>query len=346
MTATFEADRTFWCHVLQLSRFTVIVVYFTTLFFNFLFRTVLIRFSDRGLVTKGKPELRLFCQLYLVVVAAFVTLGMVRYPLLSMIQGTFEQTTTARVCLCETLQTEEKNISGRIKSLVYPILAEVCNQYLSWRCRVYIDGVCPNKQMSCIGKYRRNLTSFAETSFYVSCWAGYSILVEGFVIVIAMIVSKPGLTSTVVFWIHNFLAFAFVDIFHGLYIPLSMTLPSTSPRGMRSKSHKSEESAPIALEPRRWWTSPPSIAPSRPPLPTPPPPTPPPPTPPPPTAVGKRLQVTGLTVGQVCICVHSSFVGHAFLLSLLFFLFHLQQHDVVFAGPDVFYNVRDDIPDQ
>ena len=299
MTVTFEADRIFWCHVLQISRWAVIDVYFTTFTFNFLFRMVLIRFSDRGLVTKGRPELRLFCQLYWIVFAAFFTLAIIKYPLINMIQGTFLQSTMARVCLLEPLQTEEKNISRRIETLVYPFLAEASNQYFSWKARVYIHGVCPNKRMSCIGKYRRNLMSFAETSLYLSCWAGYSVL-EGTVVIVAMVIGSPGSTSSLVFWVHNFLAFAFIDVFHGIYIPLSMTLPSSLPTRKKQKLHPC---APGPLEPRRCWTSLDSIAAS----PQPPPPCPPPPSSPLSLSIGRTLQVTGLTVWQVCVCVYLLF---------------------------------------
>ena len=208
----------------------------------------------------------------------------------------------ARVCLLEPLQTEEKNISRRIETLVYPFLAEATNQYFSWKARVYIHGVCPNKRMSCIGKYRRNLMSFAETSLYLSCWAGYSVL-EGAVVIVAMVIGSPGSTSTLVFWIHNFLAFAFIDVFHGIYIPLSMTLPSSLPTRNKRKLHPC---ASGPLEPRRCWTSLDSIA-------QPTTPCPPPPSSPLSLSIGRTLQVTDLTVWQVC--------GFVFSFCLFVFIF-------------------------
>ena len=42
---------------------------------------ILVRFADRGLVVKGKPDLILFQQLYWIVFGAFFILGILSYPL-------------------------------------------------------------------------------------------------------------------------------------------------------------------------------------------------------------------------------------------------------------------------
>ena len=55
-------QRLMLCQLLQLLRQVVANVYAVTLFFNFFFRVILIRFSDRGLVVDGKPDLALFNQ--------------------------------------------------------------------------------------------------------------------------------------------------------------------------------------------------------------------------------------------------------------------------------------------
>ena len=276
----------FWCHTLQLARWVIIVVYFNTMTFNFLFRVILIRFADRGLVVKGKPELVLFRQLYWVVFTAFFTLGIFTYPVLQMIRGTFLQSTQARVCLFIPLQADEESIKGRISSLVYPCIAEIFNQYYSRKVFHYLNGICPNKRMSCIGNYRRNLIFFKDTSQYVSRWACYSIL-EGSVMIIAMTSDSYKVTSTMIFWIHNILAFAFIDIFHGVVIPLNMALPLTTVSGKGQSTYRTR----THLEPRRYLEGfglPPIVSP---------------PPAPPPSPSAKRMsrnwQVTGLNVWQV-----------------------------------------------
>ena len=288
MAAFLEEDRVFWCHALQLSRWAIIVAYFNTMFFNFVFRVVLIRFADRGLVVKGRPELVLFRQLYWVVFAAFFTLGIFTYPVLQIIRGTFLQSTQARLCLFKPLEADEESIKGRIISIIYPCIAEFFNQYYSLVVFNYLNGICPKKRMSCIGNYRRNLIFFRETSHYVSRWACYSIL-EGTVIIVAMTSGSHKVTSTMVFWIHNILAFTFIDIYHGLIIPLNMALPTTT---VPKEGQKMSTITPLSLEPRRYLEGsrhPPSALVC--------------PPPPPPSPAARRRprswQVTGLTVWQV-----------------------------------------------
>ena len=77
-----------------------------------------------------------------------------------------------------------------------------------------------------------------------------------------------------------------------------MTLPSSLPTRNKRKLHPC---ASGPLEPRRCWTSLDSIAAS----PQAPPPCPPPPSSPLSLSIGRTLQVTGLTVWQVCVFVYT-----------------------------------------
>ena len=138
-------------------------------------------------------------------------------------------------------------MKGRIISLVYPCLAEIFNQYFSNKVFHYLNGICPNKKMSCIGKYRRNLIFLEETSRYLSFWAGYAIL-DGSITMVAM-TSKLA-SPNLLFWVHNILAFAFIDVFYGLYVPLHMTLPSE--REMEQGPRVELSTVPRNLEPRRY----------------------------------------------------------------------------------------------
>ena len=58
--------------MLILSRYTISIVFNTTLFFSVAFRTFLIVHA-KGLVWKGQPNLRLFNQLYWTIVVTYVT---------------------------------------------------------------------------------------------------------------------------------------------------------------------------------------------------------------------------------------------------------------------------------
>ena len=73
-------DSQAWCQLQQFARVAIMSAYFFTFFFNFVFRTVLIRFSDRGLVLDGKPNLRLFHRLYWTIFLAFFLLLVILFP--------------------------------------------------------------------------------------------------------------------------------------------------------------------------------------------------------------------------------------------------------------------------
>ena len=206
-----------------------------------------------------------------------------------MMRGSFLQSTQARVCLFKPLQADEVNVKGRIMTLVYPCVAEVFNRYYSKKVFNYLNAICPNKKMSCIGNYRRNLIFFHETSRYVSCWAWYSIL-EGSFMIFAMTSAK--VDTTTVFWVHNILAFAFIDIFHGLHTPLRMALPQISaPRQIENLSR----STTLPLEPRRYYevAKLPKVSPS------------PPPSSPIAVRMPKFWRIHGLNVWQVCSLISS-----------------------------------------
>ena len=92
-------DRLFWCQVLALQRNLINVVYFQTFFFNCLWRVVHIRFADRGLVSGGKPNVRLLGHLYWITFATFLGIFYSGFPLQKMVTGKFGQTNAGRVCL-------------------------------------------------------------------------------------------------------------------------------------------------------------------------------------------------------------------------------------------------------
>ena len=43
-------------------------------------------------------------------------------------------------------------------------------KYMAWRVKRFLTDHCPNKKMSCIGKYRRNMIDFQQTTYWLICW--------------------------------------------------------------------------------------------------------------------------------------------------------------------------------
>ena len=238
-------ERLLWCQLLQILRLVIVCLYFNTFFFNFIFRVVLVRFPDRGLVSGGRPSLVLFHQLYWTISLAFFVIMILLHPVVPILRGTFQETTQARICLLLPLNNNFNVIKGQMQSLVFPCLTEVYNRYWLRKVRRLVEGLCPNGRMSCVGSYRRNLLPLEETSKYLTYWAVYA-AVEGTIVITYM--TTNFLQPSAYFWLHFALGFAFIEVYHGVVIPLRMEVPALpAPRGLPGFYVR----APL-LQPRRY----------------------------------------------------------------------------------------------
>ena len=220
-------NRLLSCIVIKTCQTVLVCCYFYTFVFSLIFRAVLIRFSDRGLVVQGRPNLALFQQLYWIVFAAFFCLGIFLHPIVPIMRGTFEDVTQGRICMLRPIEAVNYNDNSSAPSYLIPVfpaaIAAVYSQYFSYKVSKFISGICPNGRMAAIGKYRRNLIDFSGNSRYISLWAAYTC--------VAMVLGTPlprtfpHLSPTTLFWIHNGNTLLFIWFFHGLVLPLTMKLP-------------------------------------------------------------------------------------------------------------------------
>ena len=173
----------------------------------------------------------------------------VNYPIKPIVIGTFTESTQARICLRRHLDIEEEEswLRGRIFSLIFPCLCEILNRYFSAKVGTFLRGLCPNKRMSCIGKFRRNLIDLVDNSFYITCWALYACL-DGLLLLLAMTTNSPVFAPENFFFLYNLVTFLFIDIFHGVVIPLRMDLSWNKEHIPRTFYMHNQSS----LEPRRW----------------------------------------------------------------------------------------------
>ena len=91
--------------VLILARHSIGYTYTYSLFNIFVFRSFLVLLADLGLVKGGQADLRLFNQLFWLVVAVNLVLSFFTFPIVPTIRGTFpSQTLIGKVCLvCSTV---------------------------------------------------------------------------------------------------------------------------------------------------------------------------------------------------------------------------------------------------
>ena len=84
-----------------------------------------------------------------------------------------------------------------------------------------MGGFDKKRKMTWIGKYRRNLITFRENSFYLLSWG----LCSAYISVLTLVCVRQNVAPKFVFWLYNSVHLVFVDIGHGLVIPWRMGIP-------------------------------------------------------------------------------------------------------------------------
>ena len=240
-----SGQRLLWCQLLLLFQGIINYIYFSTFIFSFIFRSVLIRFASQGLVVGGKPELRLFHQLYWTVFWAFFWIGVLTYPIVQIARGTFGDSLLGQVCLLSSpIETKEESAIEIIQSIVFCFTAAMFNLYYSHKIQNFLTQICPQNRMACIGKYRRNMMDLKENSYYIYLWTMFATLSGLLRIIMIYFPMSPAAW----FWIHNTLWFTFIMILHGLVIPMKMVIPWRT----SGKTKGFYVQKPTVLEPRRY----------------------------------------------------------------------------------------------
>ena len=99
---------------------------------NFSFRSILIGYA-RGLVLKGRPNLRLFNQLYWVLFSGFCTIGIILFPILKLAQGNFNETNYGKICLLEQPETDSVGIKHSIMAFAPVGLGTVYKMFMNYK---------------------------------------------------------------------------------------------------------------------------------------------------------------------------------------------------------------------
>ena len=165
--------RTPLCGILVASRYIIFYVFTEVLFLSHVFRSFLVVFSERGLVAKGKTNLKLFHQLFWVLFCAFLVVFTFIMPISHVIRGKFPETTKkGQICLlAQTNQDIEINQKGLLIEIAYNVLVTIQLFRSDRKSKQFVRGLCPNKNNHCIRIYRRNILNMHETMmFHLSCY--------------------------------------------------------------------------------------------------------------------------------------------------------------------------------
>ena len=248
LVSSESTDRELWCTLLNTSRITIALLFNHTFFFSFLFRTVLIRFANRGLVDKGRPNTGLFNKLYWTILLTFCCHAILMNPLISIIRGRYQKSLFVKICLLRPHKNDDfmyQKLGPMISGVFIPMF--VC-KYLNFKSLRFIRGICPNNRMSSIGNYRRNFLTLEDTCdffLYFSLWECCNSLLMNFTYINQIFLLSPSVVAA----IQNLSNFIFYGFFYGFVLPIRMSIPWNPP-------NKSKDTCPFyvgqeKVEPRR-----------------------------------------------------------------------------------------------
>ena len=154
----------------------LLVLFSNTALFSFIFRTVLIRFADRGLVLQGQPNLRLFDQLFWVILVPYCCIGLGMAPIHGIIKGTFYKNFDFKVCNFKSIADHDV-LRNDIMPLMSPFLVWIYCMYLKFKTNRYLQGICSQKKcisLANLGEISQHLSKRHSSSISISSM-GYSI---------------------------------------------------------------------------------------------------------------------------------------------------------------------------
>ena len=147
---------------------------------------------------------------------------------------------------------EHEYLKTRLASWVFPCLVQYFNWHNSRRTRSFLEGFCPRGRMSCLGRYRRNLLTYTETSNIVLYLALLNLTESGSMMLFS---GSIPLQPEAVFLCYNSIWFLGFGLIIGVLLPHSiepMLLPNhgtTLARRQKTGFYSSRRSK--VLEPRR-----------------------------------------------------------------------------------------------
>ena len=237
------------CAVLINAQSVTTVVLAVNAFFCFVFRCLVVIHAEKGLIVKGKPDLRLLNQLYWLIVLSFTTVNIFiifYFYQTIIITENFVSSSPMAICLMVNGKedSEKKDgLSGIRPAFLF--IQYACMSYLNMSLNRFLKGHCPGRKMSCIGKRRRNVVSLKETF-----WLIHMIMLSGFLddtLESVFMYLKIFLSQKSIFLLWSFINFISKE---GLYLILPMLVEKPSIEKRNAKNIPFYTRAPKVLEPR------------------------------------------------------------------------------------------------
>ena len=219
------------CSSLLLARNTIWLLNGNICLFTILWRSFLILHSEKGFVDKGQPNLKLFNQLFWVVVFSNTFLEHFMFPFTHIAKGGFpENSHKGRICLLldadPTVDYEWKKY--KLFPITFCILSIVYCSYTHIRIKRFLRGFCPNKRYSCILTYKRNILNFKTSLVWADIVFFYGVF--DFLVLTVLNEYRYQMSRKTRYMIWNTSSSLLMEVLH-LLIPLLVVIPKPSRTG-------------------------------------------------------------------------------------------------------------------
>ena len=201
-----------------------------------------------GFIRDGKPNLKLFHQLHWLVSSSYIAMAYFGvFPTPLVLKGGFPgNSMSGKVCLKVSLRStnhsEITNVLGIASSLIVAFIIF----YFKLKSDRYIRGICPQKTMSCIRKYKRNVIGHNQNMIHAFTWPAFQLLDVSLV----SVYTSFDLSSTTVFLIDT-LIFGVIMEFLELYFTFTLISGEIACSQEVPRNIKFYRSGPRKLIPRR-----------------------------------------------------------------------------------------------
>ena len=251
-----ESDKVLWCQNLYIAHYLLNVIFANTALFSLIFRSVLVRFADRGLVVNGEKNLKFFKQLFWTILIPYCCIGLVMAPLLGIYTGSFKEAFHFKVCArSQDLEAElsdskyQNHLKKEIVVFIFPALSWGWCEFFARSVRQFFKKQRPTGRMHSFGNYRRNFVTFEENLKYIKSYFFFN-LVTNLVWQLNMLFFKRiiYLNTEKMFLMQFWANFIYLNVFNGLFLPMKMTIARDFQRKNFPETFWQRKSLP---EPRR-----------------------------------------------------------------------------------------------
>ena len=193
-----------------------------------------------------QPNLRLFSQIFWVVVIIFIVLGYGTILGGNLLQGksVLQDLNRAKACLLGNVPYHSAQMQFKKKSIAFTFIALSLFRLVQFKFKVkrFITGLCPNGRMSCVGYFKRNVISLNQCFWWFLWWLFFMTFC-----CISVDYGDGYLSAKTQFWIWNLSGFIGYEGLH-LFLPLLLDVPG---QGKDNRSNQGFYVRKPMLEPRK-----------------------------------------------------------------------------------------------